>query len=234
MPGFVPTHRPGCETRTFKTRCINPYCRRTVYSFSCSCESRVFFDKKGPPWPKHECPELRYATLQEEGHSAESARFALEMEERRMGREVPARLAEKMQRDVKVEAARKTTLKPTIYTEVLPEEPSDFPGTVMAIERNINTPKLVGLQSTPIARLLLGKLGRGRWHRMHVREEGAGSLDIVGQMFPLIRAERVRDLGIKVGSRVLVSVEPYAPPGQRPFLIGTEVSLRPTTRREPT
>ena len=32
MSGYVPTHGPDCETRTYKTRCS--HCRKTVFFFS--------------------------------------------------------------------------------------------------------------------------------------------------------------------------------------------------------
>lgn len=48
MSGYVPTHGPDCETRTYKTRCSQ--CRKHVFFFACSCQSAVFFDSLGHPW----------------------------------------------------------------------------------------------------------------------------------------------------------------------------------------
>jgi hypothetical protein len=49
----VPGHRDDCSSKLWRTRC--PNCRKTVFFFSCSCGSRVFFDAPGDPWPRHEC-----------------------------------------------------------------------------------------------------------------------------------------------------------------------------------
>src|ERR1051326_991514 len=47
----VPGHRPDCSSKLWRTRC--PNCRRTVFFFSCSCGSKVFFEHLGDPWPLH-------------------------------------------------------------------------------------------------------------------------------------------------------------------------------------
>jgi len=49
----VPTHGPWCHTRTWPTSC--PTCGASVFFFSCSCGSKVFFDDLGTPWPIHLC-----------------------------------------------------------------------------------------------------------------------------------------------------------------------------------
>lgn len=43
----------ACTTRTFPTRCRE--CGASVFYFSCSCGSKVFFDELGLPWPVHDC-----------------------------------------------------------------------------------------------------------------------------------------------------------------------------------
>lgn len=49
-----PYHDYGVyDAITFPTRC--KICRRKVFYYSNDCGSRVFFDKLGPPWPKHDC-----------------------------------------------------------------------------------------------------------------------------------------------------------------------------------
>jgi len=58
----VPNHKWDCETRIWETVC--PDCEEVVYFFSCSCESKVFFDAPKPPWPKHEDSCLAYRIRQ--------------------------------------------------------------------------------------------------------------------------------------------------------------------------
>ncbi len=49
----IPTHGPGCKTRTWPTKCYS--CQRPVFFFSCNHGVRVLFDDLGPPWPVHDC-----------------------------------------------------------------------------------------------------------------------------------------------------------------------------------
>ena len=50
---MVHAHGWGCRTKTYPTKC--PSCGRSVFFFQCTDNSRVFFDKLGRPWPKHNC-----------------------------------------------------------------------------------------------------------------------------------------------------------------------------------
>lgn len=53
-----PTHPRSCVTLTcYETRC--PECEETVYYFSCTCGSKVFFDTLFPDWWQHECEEYK-------------------------------------------------------------------------------------------------------------------------------------------------------------------------------
>lgn len=47
----VPGHGYNCSSTLWRTKC--PNCRRPVFFFSCSCGSKVFFEKTGDPWPRH-------------------------------------------------------------------------------------------------------------------------------------------------------------------------------------
>ena len=46
-------HGVWCNTRTFPTTCR--YCQQSIYYFHCDCDSKVFFDSLGWPWPIHDC-----------------------------------------------------------------------------------------------------------------------------------------------------------------------------------
>ena len=108
MSGYVPTHGPDCETRTYKTRCTKSHCGKTVFFFSCSCQSAVFFDRRGHPWPEHNCtrPERLYGDLRAQGHSAKEARFQVLTDASYHGRSIPSHVSESMERDFKAEKAR--------------------------------------------------------------------------------------------------------------------------------
>lgn len=227
MTGYVPNHHPSCQTRTYPTRCR--LCGNRVFFFSCSCQSAVFFDPPlGPSWNKHVCedPADRYDDLRKRGHSARDAQFTVLVEHRRAGRAVPRQLVEFMERAVKAETARRASPKKTLYQEVLPEEELEFAGEVMVIERNVRMTKYFGLASTRIARQLLGRLGRGSWHRIRVRGEMTDGQEIVPETYAFLSARQVAALGLREGQRILVSLTPYRLPGQDPVWIVTETTVR--------
>ena len=183
----------------------------------------------GPSWDKHACaedPADRYDDLRKRGHSAEDAQFTVLIEHRRDGRTVPGQLVDSMERAVKVEKARRASPKKTLYQEVLPEEELDFPGKVMAVERNIKMTKHFGLASTRIARQLLGRLGRGQWHGIRVRGDKTEGQRIVPEAYAFLSARHASALGIREGQRVLLSLVPYRLPGQDPVWVVTETTVR--------
>ena len=226
MTGYVPQHHPSCQTRTYPTKC--PDCGMRVFFFSCSCQSAVFFESLGVPWPIHECSSVRYERLRGRGLSAADAGFTVHIEHLRRGRIVPEGVAEAMEVDAKVEAARRASPKKTIYTDVLPDENRDFAGTVMSIDRNINVPRHFGLESNPIARGLLGRLGRGRWHLIRMRDgEAAPEQPIVAELSGFVSGRDLASDGVREGRKLLISVEPWAPPGRDPVWVVTEITPRP-------
>ena len=226
VAGYVPQHHPSCQTRTYPTKC--PDCRTRVFFFSCSCQSAVFFESLGDPWPIHACSALRYERLRQRGLSAADAGLTVHTEYLRRGRVVPERVAEAMKVDAKVEAARRAGAKKTIYRDVLPEESRDFVGMVMSIDRNVNVPRHFGLPSNPIATGVLGLLGRGRWHRIRVRDvEADEEQPIVAQLSAFLSARDAANEGVREGRNLLVTVEPWAPPGRDPVWVITEITPRP-------
>ena len=199
-----------------------------VFFFSCSCESAIFFESLGIPWPIHACPATRYEQLRGRGLSAADAGLTVHTEYLRRGRTVPARLAEAVAVDVKVEAARQAGPKKTIYRDVLPEETRDFLGTVMSLDRSINVPRHFGWPSNAIARGLLGRIGRGRWDLIRVRDdEAAAEPPIVAELSAFVSARDAANEGLREGQKLLVSVEPWAPPGRDPVWVVTEITPRP-------
>lgn len=219
----VPTHGPWCSTRLYQTRCWD--CRETVYFFSCTCGSRVLFDDPEPPWSDHLCwvNEVRERT--KGGSSQSDARYEVLLRLRRAGRKIPDALRNEWDTHTKIEASLKRSAKRTFYRNVRPDAPRDFPGIVMSIERNINMLKLFEMPKNDLARGLLGKLGKYRWHRLHLREHGADELGIVAEMRVLMAASEVDRLGVRPGRRVLVSVKPSAPPHKIPVWKVTEATV---------
>lgn len=219
----VPTHGPSCETKTYETRCWE--CEEIAFFFSCTCESRVLFHDRGPPWRKHLCWPEEVVKQVREGFTRKEALLNVSYLMLRAGRQVPEALSSEWIARSKIESALKRSSKTTLYREVKPDEPRDFPGMVMAVDRNINMTKRFKLPPNKRARQLLGKLGRGRWHLLHLREHGADGLGIVAEMFCYMSATDMSRAGIKITQRVLVSVTPYAPPAMEPVWLVTEATI---------
>lgn len=53
----VPTHISSCRSKAFPIICKG--CGVTVFYFTCSCGSKVFFDSLGYPWTEHICQDLK-------------------------------------------------------------------------------------------------------------------------------------------------------------------------------
>lgn len=49
------SHGPWCNNKGREGRC--PICNATIFFTSCDCGSKVYFDHRGEPWPKHSCFE---------------------------------------------------------------------------------------------------------------------------------------------------------------------------------
>ena len=167
--------------------------------------------------------------MRAQGHSAKEARFQVLTDASYHGRSIPSHVSESMEQDVKVEQARQSSPKSprkTLPQDVLPDEPRQFPGRVMAIDRNINMPKRFGLDSKPISLKYLGPLGRGRWYGIRIRHDEHAGQSIVPVIYAYIPEGEASSLAIREGHKVLVSVKPYAPPGKDPVWIITETTVR--------
>nr|MBP6739041.1 hypothetical protein [Leptospiraceae bacterium] len=53
----VPTHSSSCRSKAFPIICKG--CGVTVFYFTCSCGSKVFFDSLGYPWTEHICQDVK-------------------------------------------------------------------------------------------------------------------------------------------------------------------------------
>ena len=150
----VPTHRAGCETRMWSTRC--PSCQASVFFFSCSCGSRVFFDSPGPPWPLHQdrCIPYLVTTLRANGSGAREILRMLEAAAARTGKEIPVELARQLEAD---------DFKQTGQGMVVMVEPDaegmTLDGVVMSADE-VNFFKRLDYPDTQMSRGLLGKVVR--------------------------------------------------------------------------
>ena len=87
----VPTHRYDCTTRIWRMKCDG--CKQWVSFFSCSCGSKVVFNRPHPPWIRHRdtCqPALIQEVSNETGRTPRQVERWIEAEGRKRGVIVPA------------------------------------------------------------------------------------------------------------------------------------------------
>jgi hypothetical protein len=165
----VPTHRPDCETHIWRTTC--PDCKKSVYFFSCSCGSRVFFDRKGPPWPMHaeSCTIYQIRLMLQEGSTPDRIRRLLHTRVNETGIPLPVEGQEFLRQ--KEEEYRQS--KPEIQVCLPADQPIEFTGRIQNINRQVNFFKRFDFQENLITRKLLGGLVKTPYAEATVREINA-------------------------------------------------------------
>lgn len=199
----VPTHRAGCQTYIFETKC--PDCHQRVYFFGCTCESKVFFDKKGPPWPLHRdrCIPYLIRTLQSE--TGLSDRAILE------------RISEfASTRGLKVPKEIRTKLSDGIYPprhkldviNVRPYEGSAvIEGEIIEINAPINMNKKFNISNNAFGEGILGELARGEWSEISVRQMHT-EFELFAYRFTFFAIrELVHSLSWRMGSRIAAKIK---------------------------
>ena len=162
----VPTHRLGCQTRTFETRCLD--CHQRVFFFSCTCESKVFFDKKGPPWPLHRercIPYLIRVLRDETGISDKGILERVKDFATARHLVVPAGIYKQLSDG---------SYPPHLKLQVMNIPPYDeriiVEGVILDLNSNINFFKKFDLRDNAIGHTVLGNLATGTWSELTVRQ----------------------------------------------------------------
>jgi len=159
----VPTHRESCETRIWKTTCLD--CKKPVYFFACSCGSKVFFDLLGDPWPLHadSCPVYHARVMIQSGADPRAIRRLLDSQVKASGIPIPPELDQYLSG---YGASGKI-----YYNDELPsEDPCEIKGRIHEVNK-INFFKRFELDDNLIMRRLLGELVTEPYLEVIVRED---------------------------------------------------------------
>lgn len=169
----IPQHGEHCRTLTFRTKCKR--CGDEVFFFSCTCGSKVFFDKLGPPWHEHDCKfslsdrqwaRSRPRTTQADGSLIVEISKGI----------VAARRPEKIwniNRKVVETVGQEIKSRQSHPIESVPPG-ADWEikiiGVVRELSKNEDVYQRMKLPRTSVSQGFLGDLGLGKWGKITIHE----------------------------------------------------------------
>jgi hypothetical protein len=202
----IPTHSLSCTTRAFKTNC--PHCKETVFYFSCSCGSKVFFNELGYPWEKHDCEEYRYikqvALIKNiDRLSTEEIYKIILQNDKANGKEMEQKVWDFIEYIIGKRKSKFTyTIVPplTEYTEVS--------GIVMSFDKPINIFKRLGYdESNEFAIKLLGSIGKEKWAFAKIRTKPNRAYDCL-EFEVLIPINKLKAKPIRLNDLIIGTAKP--------------------------
>lgn len=165
----VPTHSSDCVTKTFRTNC--PDCNSKVFSFSCNCGSKVYFESLGDPWPQHLCRnrEIKFGIdLVRNSERMKDSEIIKLIEDH--SKKSGKKLSEELWDIIENELGKRK--KPFNFTEVSCDiDIEGFSGRIMEINKSINFYKRLGLDKTaPFSSDFLGEFKNGNYYEIILRD----------------------------------------------------------------
>jgi len=206
----VPTHREGCRTLMFQTSCHD--CKQIVFIFSCTCESKVFFDKKGPPWPLHrdKCiPYLIHVLRDETDLSDKGILERLKDSAASRGLTIPPEVYEQLSDGSYPVHHKLQVLNIAVYDDSIIVE-----GNILDINLNINVYRRFSTSDGPMGNALLGSLATGPWSEVTLRQMHTELEHFAYQVTFLIPRDELATLRWKQGSHVATRIKGFLPVGR--------------------
>jgi hypothetical protein len=200
----VPTHRDGCETRMFATKC--PDCGDEVFYFSCTCGSKVYFDLPEPPWSPHEDRCISYLIrymVEIERVPESQVRSLVEEYSRSTGIPIPADVRRRLD-ELDGHASNRLTIH-----DVSPQEDSrPVLGMIMSVGSNVNFFKRFNYSDNAMGRGLLGKLVRDSYVEIVIRED-ADETNTCSQFRAFQKMTDFNRSGLGQHSRAIATLLPH-------------------------
>jgi hypothetical protein len=191
----VPTHKDDCKTSLYQTLC--PDCRDTVFFFSCTRGSRVFFDLPQPPWNPHEerCIQYLIRFLKDvEKMSAMAIRDLVEKYAKERGLAVPRDVRQRLIADENRSTGRTTVL------DVLPASAGGMAlGTILQINQT-NIFRRARIPKNAMGRALIGKLADQSLVEVVIREDRDPGTGFANQFTFFVELRRWDSLGLRLGA----------------------------------
>ena len=165
----IPTHKLSCYTKAFRTEC--PDCKDSVWFFSCTCGSKVYFDDLGWPWNPHHCKKYAIREAIEmirnfERYTDEEIYQVIEAYRKKHSKEITDEIWEILEYEL-----GKRRYKFTVKEIGCDPSIDMLSGQVLEINTRINLYKRFGLkESSVFAKGLLGKLSNAEYDEITIRE----------------------------------------------------------------
>lgn len=214
----IPTHEPNCKTRLIPTQCRD--CGEDVFYFSCNCGSKVFFNSREYPWPKHgdTClPYLVRLNIEEGFRSLNEIREVVEERARELGVPVPDRVNRILNQD---NARRNNSLNLTIIQPT--NEIPPVLASVVSITPTINLFKLFRFDDNVISRSLLGDIANHKYSLIRIREE-ADDNNLSREFIVYLRHSFVLEQALRQNSTVFVKLKTLSIPGRDAIWIADSI-----------
>lgn len=214
------THGRWCNSVTRPTRC--PSCGDSVFFFQCDCESKVFFDELGPPWPIHDC-DSSWARSRPRTRDSSGA-ITVEISPGITVRRVPERRVPdnfSIASDTVSRARRRIQQRDSIVA-IDPNSDSG-PVTVVGILREekieVNVVASLRLPSnSSMVSAFLGPLARGRWGKITIHRQSSNE-DVIQSYTAWVPSEILADDGYARGVTVMATLFAFSIPQVRTFWI---------------
>lgn len=216
----IPYHGDDCRTCIWPTLC--PDCGANVFFLTCSCGSKVYLELSEPPWDEHreKCPGWLIRTMFQDGASAVAIRAKVEREAEVRGESVPLwaySLINKLTGGG----------RPRGVVEAAPgEDPCDIVGPIININPQVNVMKRFNIPETPLARNLLGDLGKHPYVEITVHDSDDDTCFDHKFVFLLEKDvfERIR---VSKGKHVKAELRPYTLPlpSQQKVWLATQIAV---------
>ncbi len=213
----VPTHRAGCQTRIWRTTCLD--CHKPVWFFSCSCGSKVFFDAKGGSWLLHQdsCPIYHARLLLLQGSDPRTIRSLVEADARRTGIAITREMDDLL-------SGFGAPGKRVIF-DILPSDDTvELEGTVYQINQ-INLFKRYGLDDNRIIRAIMDKLVSEPHLEITVRADDPGRSRTTNQWTFVIPESEIEG-GLHTKMKVYASLQSVSLPNDEALWFATEIDWK--------
>lgn len=208
------THGWWCNSVTWPTRC--PRCGGSVFFFQCDCESKVFFDELGPPWPIHDC-DSSWARSRPRTRDSSGA-IIVEISPGITIRRVPdnfsiasdtvSRARRRIQRDPIVAINPNSDSGPVSVVGILREE-----------KREVDVVTSLRLPSnSSMVSAFLGPLVRGRWGKITIHRQSSNE-DVIQSYTAWVLSEILADDRDARGVTVMATLFAFSVPQVGTFWI---------------
>ena len=208
----VPSHGPGCRTRTYRTRCW--VCNDPVFYFECNHGSKLRFDELGEPWPIHRDDSLPYQrkleiVVEKTGSKDAAARY---LETQMMTGTIDVAYGRRIQAAWWREARRQADEPQSDVSprEIVRMDPyagatEEVTGVVRELIGDVDVYRRLGLPETAVSAAALGELGEGRFSQLTVHTAALGEPDDESYTF-FLRARQTATLDVRRGDLVRCSL----------------------------